>query len=264
VSRVAGYGSIAISPDGRYYLLAAQGFDVPSPYRLRWLLPAILGPEPEAWRALTRCSYIVLPFAAWLYFVDLPWRERLFATALLCALPALRISWRLPVLTDLAAFVLALSVAASAKAGAWPVCAALSLILGAIRETGPVFAACWAWHPLPLLGLAFAGWWKRAANSNLAPWLAHPVREAWLVRRAVGFDASYVLPLGASLAGLYDCSVPSIAGTFLAAAQLFAAQDTARLLVWAGPALVAHAAQVIPLPWALCAVLLTACQKTPK
>lgn len=242
---------IQLSPDGLWYLRMAAGHHVPRPYSRRWLLPRLLGPHPERWRALTLASFAILPIVAAEYFSarGLAGWSLFFATALLCALPGLRLPLRLPVLLDAPSFALALLVAWSASAWPWWLMAPLSLVLGATRETAPVFAALWAWSPWPLLGLAAAGWWRPSAPPDEArePWLVHPVQEAWKMRLALGLDGGlYLRPWGGALAGLIAPSWQTLATVVVAHGQLFVAVDTVRLAVWAAPVLVLGAAQVVP------------------
>lgn len=241
---------VKLLPDSIHYLRAAEGLRVPVPYNRRWLLPRILGPHPGRWYALTCASLAALPFVAALYFFTrgLDGTRIAFATALICALPGLRLAARFPVLIDAPSFTGALLVASLASVAPWWVTLPLSLVIGATRETAPVFAALWSWSPLPLAGLLAVGWLRPAAvPSPDEPWLSHPYREAWRERVRIRFDRLvYVAPWGAALAGL---CVPTwqMAVTVLAAhAQLFAAVDTLRLTVWAGPVLVLGAAQLLP------------------
>jgi hypothetical protein len=253
---------VPLSPDGAFYLAAGRGELVPHPYRLRWLLPRVLGAHVARWVWLTRVSYAALAIAAAFYFAGMGLRggELAFAAALLCALPGLRLAWRLPVLIDAPSFTLALIVAGVTRreplAGA-----VLSLVLGSVRETGPVFAACWAWHPAPLVGLLAVGFWRpRAMLTDDAPdWLRHPVRAALALRLALGLDGClYVRPWGAALLGLVHPTTQTLVTLSLAYAQLFMAQDTMRLVVWAAPPLVLGATQFIHWPWLPLALLATA------
>lgn len=252
-----------LSPDGHHYIRAAAGHSVPAPYSKRWLLPRLLGPRPERWRLLTFASFAALSPAAAGFFHTrgLAGWPLAFATALLCALPGLRLPLRLPVLLDAPSFTGAMAVAWSAGAGPWWLTAALSLVLGATRESAPVFAALWAWSPWPLVGLATAGWWRPSAppDAEREPWLAHPWREAWKLRRQIGLDGTlYVRPWGAALAGLVAPSWQVALTVAVAHGQLLQAMDTLRLAVWAAPVLVVGAAQVIPpAMWPL-AILVTA------
>lgn len=260
---------IPLSPDGRAYLRAAMGQPVPRPYSRRWLLPFLLGPHPARWALATYASLALTPFAAWAYFaaMGLDGARLVFAVALLCALPGVwRCSLRFPVLIDAPSFALSLLLATNARhcmAGqaSWLVLVPFLLAGGAMRETIPVFAALWAWSPLPLVGLLAVGWWRKAAPPD-APWLEHPIREALKLRRDIGLDGTlYLRPFGAALAGLVHPTAQTIATVAVAHLQLAAAQDTIRLTVWCAPVLVLHAAQVVPLELAPLAVLWTVMQE---
>lgn len=241
-----------LSPDEYYYYTAAAGQAVPVPYSRRWLLPRLIGPHPRRWRAVTLASFAALPLVATGYFRSrgLDGWALVFATALLCSLPGLRLPLKLSILVDAPSFVGALAVAWSTTEGPWWLTVGLSLLVGATRETGPVFAALWAWSPWPLVGLAAVGWWCSSVGPpkpDEEPWLVHPYREAWQLRWQIGLDGSlYLRPWGAALAGLAAPSWQCLATVAVAHAQLFAAVDTVRLAVWAGPVLVLGAARVIP------------------
>jgi hypothetical protein len=167
------------------------------------------------------------------------------------------------VLLDAPSFALALAVAALAASGHPGAAAALALPLGATREAGPLFAAVWAWHPAPLVGLLAAGWWLPAGAPPVdAPWLTRPLRYCAALRWHIGLDASlYLRPWGAALAGLVAPSWQTGAALLLAHAQCLVATDTIRLAVWAAPVLVAGAARALPPGWWALALLVTAVQR---
>lgn len=252
---------LLLPPDSIHYLRAAEGMVVPHPYRIRWLLPRVLGPHPERWQSLTIASLVALPPVAGWYFHarGLTGWAVAFAVAMLCSLPALRLFAILPVLTDAFSFTGTLLVATCATQAPWWVTVPLTLILGATRESAPVFAALWAWSPLPLVGLVAVGWWRPAAPpSPDEPWLAHPFREAWRHRVYLGPDrGSYVAPWGAALAGLAAPSWQMAANVLVAHAQLLVAVDTLRLAVWCAPVVVLGAAQAIPPAWWPVAIVVT-------
>lgn len=255
--------SIVISPDGAYYLRMAMGKSMPSPYHRRWLLPYILGPNPAAWFACTWASLALTPIAAWIYFgtMGLDDHARIFAAALLIVLPGVwRCSYRFPVLTDAPSFMLALTCAWLARSGHVAASVALSCMLGGMRESGPVFVASWAWNPWPLVGMLGARWAGPCASPDV-PWLAHPFREAWALRRRIGLDASlYLRPWGAALIGLVAPTWQTVTTIIVAHAQLFMAQDCIRLVAWCAPVMVASAAPHIPQTWWALALIATAIQ----
>lgn len=256
---------VPLSPDGVYYLRAVTG-PVPRPYAFRWALPWAIGEDPKQWRNFTRLYLALTPAVAWSYFgtMGLAGWTRAFAVTLLCVLPGVwRTASRYPVLTDAPAFALTLATAHLVRDGHPWLAGLLALLLGATRESGPIFAALWAWHPLPLVGLLAAGWWRKHAEPDAAH-LLHPIRSALALRHAVGFDwRFYVKPWGAALAGLAVAPSWQLAATLVVAhAQLFTALDTVRLAVWAAPVLVVAAVQVIPLPLAVLAVIGTLALQT--
>lgn len=259
--------AVPITPDGHYYLAAARGEPVPRPYAYRWLLPMLLGPDPWRW---TLCSYLSLAALgpiAYGYFgaLGLEGWPRAWAVLVLLLLQGVtRTSLRYPVLLDAPSFALALATAGAARVGggALPLAVLLALAGGATKEAAPVFAALWAWSPVPLVGLAAAGWWARHVDPDVAApegyrvppveplpaWLVHPVREALALRRRIGMDgALYVRPWGAAIAGLAAPTWQLGLTLAVAHAQLLQAQDTLRLTAWAAPVLVAQAAVALRL-----------------
>lgn len=257
-----------LSPDGWYYLEAARGRLVPKPYSRRWILPAVLGPNERAWKWCTALSLAFTPIVAFQFFriaggLDLS--AAVFAAVLLSALPGVwRCSWRFPVLVDAPSFLACLVLAIFAKALPWWASFPIALLGGGIRETVPIFAALWAWSPVPLVGLLSVAWFRPSAPiAEGAPeWLTHPVRSAWKLRAVIGLDASlYLRPLGAALAGLAAPSLQTGLTVAAAFAQLFAAQDAIRLTVWCAPVLVMGAAKLIPAAWWPLAILVTVFQR---
>lgn len=251
---------MTISPDGHYYLLAARGIAVPVPYQRRWALPALLGPHVRRWALLTYASLALTPAAAWCY-LQAHTSAPLVGAALLSALPGVwRCSLRFPVLTDAPAFALSLVVAALCSTPAWPLAIPLALLLGGTRESAPLFAALWAWSPVPLVGLLAVGWTHRSAPAA-EPWLTRPIATALELRRRMGPDGMlYVAPWGAALLGFAGLDWRGWLTVAVAYAQLLTAQDTIRLYTWAAPVVVAAAAEQVPLAWLPVALAVTALQ----
>lgn len=252
-----------LSPDSIIYLRAADGQSVQSPFHRRWLVPAIVGSLGrkfgletgiKSWLALTYLSLGLTSSLAFAYFGEighLSSYQRLYAATLLALLPGVwRCSLRFPVLLDAFSFALALLTAAVAVHHPW-FAIPLALVLGATRETGPIFAALWSWSPWPLLGLLAVGWWKKAGPAVAGEESLWKVfLKTWHERRMIGADASlYLVPFGAALAGLFEPSW-QLALTIVAAfGQLLVATDTIRLTIWCAPVLVLQAAHVTPLMW---------------
>lgn len=222
-----------LSPDGQYYL--RHPLPLPTPYRLRWLWPTILGPRPLAWGFVSAFSIAAAcllfePRAAWLFV----W------------LPMVALNVRLPVLVDAPAFALALGSAWAAQRGSWALSVALGLAAGASKESAPIFAAAWSLSPWPLVGLLAAGWWRKAAPPD-QPWLERPWRSARrdpLDWRRLLLPWGAVLPLAWAGAAWDRATLAAGLSLALGYAQLLRSMDDARLYQWAFPAVAVLACRV--------------------
>lgn len=218
-----------LSPDGYRYL--AQ--NPPRPFVWRWLLPAVTRRNPRRFAYLTRAHLVALPFVAAWWASD--WRLAVFVFG--CA-GVVSIGWRLPVLVDVPAQVWALIAATACERGWWPLAIAAALIAGAISERAPIFAALWAWSPIPLLGIIAAGWWRKPGPDVLDErnaWiLAHPFRAAWDSHRQEE-PWAWVLPWGAGLLAFGAPTWQLAATCAVAYAMCAIATDTVRLYQWAWP-----------------------------
>jgi hypothetical protein len=178
---------------------------------------------------------------------DLGWERAAAAAVLLLALPGV---WGpqvvRPVGVDLPAMAVAIMAVACFEHGLWPVAVLLILVAASIKETAPVFAAVWAWHPIMLIGLIVPAvvWFVRkpqidqvTAQPLLRRVYEHPVITAMEAHRGRWRDAwLMVAPWGATLAALYRPSWQTLLILVLAYAQLLVATDTVRLLhTAAGP-----------------------------
>lgn len=262
-----------IGPDAARYLHLANAVKVPRPFCWRWALPKACGNNPARWWAVWLASWPVLAVGmlSLARQSQLGWAAAFAAAALMAGLPGtLGPSVTIPVGVDLPATALAVCAAAGfAEGSVWSLAASLVLICtaAAIKESTPVWAALWAWSPLPLVALAVpaarAAWvrWRRleghdplgAEFQHIAD---HPVRSALDAHRARARDAwQHLLPWGVCLAALWapDWRLAAVLGA--AHLQLLVATDTVRLVHHAaGPAMAIAAARNIPTAWLLLAV----------
>lgn len=241
----------------------AQGRRVARPFHLRWLVPLLAGVDGWVW--ISRIS-VALCVVGSVWFAG--WAGLLIVG---CA-GIVRFNLANPVLVDAPAFALAVMAAATVHNDPY-LAVFLVLLAGACKETGPAFAAVWAWHPLLLVGLAvpLARMFVKAGSDPFADGrsrqygtfrddplislaLSDPLRAVWTVRRRLPFW-SYVLPWGALLCGLAAPSWQLAAGLTLAYAQLAVATDTVRLYQWAAPSLMVAFAAAVPTGWLLPLVL---------
>lgn len=255
-----------MGPDASRYLLAGQGVPVARPFNLRFLLPLICRAVPRRWWIVWYASWPVAAAGmAWWGF------EAGFDAARWVAFPVLCLSlagvWGphvvRPVGVDLPGLAVAVVAVAALEAGWWPLAIVLILIAASIKESMPVWAALWAWHPILLVGLVVPLIVSLIRRPALDPVTAqpvlkaihdHPVRTAFEHHAGKWRDPRMVAQWGACLAAFYEPSVRVAAVTVVAYLQLFVATDTYRLVhTAAGPALAFAAVQVLPVPWLLLA-----------
>lgn len=250
---------VAISPDGRRYLAAGAGKAVALPFALRWLLPKVCGASITRWRLCTLCHLALLPplVAIWLS----PWIAqpglRVVGGLLICGLPGVwRIHIRWPVLIDGAAMAWSLGAAILLERGFWPAGVAAALIAGCIKETAPVFAACYAWNPVALVGLAAPLLRRLTATVGEDLFgqqrlLADPFLASRLYHAGKWFDPlAIATPWGVGLLAVLTTDrriVPILVVTLvLAYAQVLVATDTSRLYQWAAPPVILGTVSVVP------------------
>jgi hypothetical protein len=255
-------GELRLGPDSARYMLAAQGHGVARPFNLRVLLPAVCGDDPRMWWGVWLLSWPVAAagMAWWAFESGLVWQQMLAAPILLLALAGV---WAphvcRPVSVDLPAMAVSIVAVAALEAGWWPLAVVLAVIAGSIKESSPVWAALWAWHPILLVGLVVPlviGVWRRPTLDEVTqmPVLRrvhdHPVRSAWEHHAGKWRDPRMVAQWGGCLAAFYSPSLRVAVVTAVAHAQLIVATDTYRLIhTAAGPFLAVAAVQVIPVPW---------------
>lgn len=248
----------SVSPDGRHYLAMGKGERVPSPYHRRWLLPELLGDSRVSWNVWGCVATILSAVLTALYVGQNSFERAVMAELLFLGLPGIwRLNVRLPVLVDSTAYCVCLIVALLFQIHggvAISLAALLVVILGScVKETVPLFASALSLHLGPLAGLVCVYKAHQRAR-DLRPeesYLRHPVREARKVHDF--FDLrSKLLPWGVLIllfplgVGLDRATLCAVITLVLAYAQLFFAQDNARLYQWAAPAVIAVALQHPP------------------
>jgi hypothetical protein len=147
---------LRLGPDSARYMLAGGGHAVARPFNLRWFLPTVCRNSAPRWWLAWGLSW---PIAAagmvwWGFESGLVWQQYLAAPVLVLALAGV---WApsvcRPVSVDLPAMAVSIVAVAALQAGWWPLALGLILVAASIKETSPVFAALWAWHPILLVGL---------------------------------------------------------------------------------------------------------------
>lgn len=215
-----------LSPDGRFYL------ERPSlrPYSMRygfvWVASRL------RWEWLSKGAVLFTSLILWASHGIVP-------AVLWLGLSSTRVNTLFPILTDQVG-LLCLTLAITLP-GPWGIL--FGLLGGLVNEKVPVFASIIIWNPLPLIGLGVPLYFWWTGNPPLASdplWLRDPRGEA----RKVPWDAQTLLfPWGVAVLGLLTTPISCV---LLAYAQLFTAQDRARLYQWIGPIVVVQAAGMLP------------------
>lgn len=245
---------LIITNDGEHYLRLGITGTACAPYQRRWLLPALLKGNIRAWTLTTQISLILTGalvgvYAGW----DLT--TSLVATALFCSLCAV---WSqnasMRVLTDSPMLALALLSALTSLKGYTELAVLLALIAGAVKEPGPILAACFARDPALLVGLLSVNWFfcKTTPPAN-EPWLAESIKWARGARDPWDFEKLFLSWGALSILfalGLENAPLGLVLGAgaalLVSHAQLLVAIDTARLTQLAAPAVIATALYA---PW---------------
>jgi hypothetical protein len=234
---------VQLSPDGLRYLRARP----PRPFVWRWFLPTVTGRDADAWRIVSWVSLGLLGPAVWAWSGD--WRTMLFLPGLA---GVLHVNVRFPVLTDPLAMLCAVTSATMVGRGWWAPAVLLALVAGATNERAPVFAALFAWHPVPLLGLVAVGWALKPGpdpcGGPAADALVRPLQTAWAAHRALPLWV-WVLPWGAGVAAVAAPSWQLAATAAVAYAMCVVATDTVRLYQWSWPVAAVCALEAIPAEW---------------
>lgn len=256
---------IRLGPDSARYMIAGQGVPVARPFNLRWLLPTLCRNSAKRWWLAWALSWPIAAagMAWWGFETGLVWQQFIAAPVLVLSLAGV---WApsvcRPVSVDLPAMAVSIVAVAALQAGWWPLALVLILAAASIKESAPVFAAVWAWHPILLVGLlvpvvvslvrkpSMDEITGGAMNGVLKHVHDHPIRASWEHHVGKWRDPRMVVQWGACLAAFVEPSLRVVAVTAVAYAQLIVATDTYRLVhTAAGPLLALVAVQVIPLPW---------------
>jgi hypothetical protein len=268
---------VHIGPDAARYLAAADGVPVSRPFFLRWSLPWVCGSEVRAWWWCWGASWVVLAGSMiwWRLEAGDGWRVAFAACVLLLALPGiLGPSAVIPVGVDLPATALTVLAVALLEAGdPTQVVGAVfvAMLAGTVKETAPIFAALFAWHPVLLVGLVAVGvrWVYASRRGRIGPdplgakfqqIADHPVRASFEAHAGQWRNAWIMAaPWGVCLAALYRPSLQVVVALVAAYALVVVATDTVRLYQHAaGPVLAVAAANNLPTEWLLFACVVHA------
>lgn len=250
-----------ITPDGVRYL---DRVNLPSPFHLRWLIPWLCRDESTRWTAAAWFGFAGLVFGTWALAGG--WAG-IAAAALVAVLPSVRFGLTHRVLVDLPALGLA-TLSAAAMVHGWTAAALVLVVLaGLSKESAPIFAALFAWHPVLLLGMvapmmvdALRVRGEDRLGEHHAWILAHPVQASRQYHPGwwSSFDPRLVFPWGACVVALAAPSWQLAAVLIVAYAQVLVATDTVRLYQWAAPVVALAAVSAVPWQWWPVLIVVTA------
>jgi hypothetical protein len=234
------YGCI-LTPDGVAYLRAAAGEPVSGPFRWRLAARFMGALPPQAWDLVSQGALLVAGCLVYALSERAGANPHL-ALALWLGLPWTRSLVRCPYLLDQVGMAAALGAALAP----WPYQIPLALVAGSCSERAPVFAAAFAWSPVPLVGLIVPG--LAAVLTRRGPTMAEHPTDPWGTARTL-LQATptwrLVAPWGACLAAAGACTVQVGAALALGYAQCLVATDRVRLYQWASPVVCVAAAGVL-------------------
>ncbi len=227
------------------------------PFHYRWLLPAVCGQKLQRWKSVQIVSLGALGGLLWVY------TGKWWACLLILGCSGVLFNLKWPVLVDLPAMALALGAAVAWRSGLWWLAIILALIVGAVKETSPVFAAVWAWNPVLLVGLVspFVRHFRRSGTDTVpvgtpaALAISEPFSQSWQHHKDLAVW-TWVLPWGVLLAALANPSPQLGVCLALAYAQCIVATDTVRLYQWALPVVALCAVPMLAGPWLAVALVL--------
>jgi hypothetical protein len=213
-----------LCPDGQRY---TSGIPQPHPFHRRWC-----GWPRNLLMGVSLVSLVALGtlMGSW-------WRALVFVT-----LPGAWLCATRPTTVDCPTMLL--SLVSAMLFPTHPYAAVfVSCVSGFIHERGPVFAAIYAWHPLPLIGLVCIGWWRKPAppdqdmrvgRGTVHAIFNHRVDHDWLDWKQT-FWAMRGLPF---LAAAFGVSTSAWVALGLTWTTRLICTDLGRMVLWAGPVMI--------------------------
>lgn len=253
---------VSFAPDMITYSNMSKGRPAPDPFRLRWLLPALMPEGTQKGWKLIGLFGLLASFPALYLFAESAGASGLWAVMLWGSLPVIDVLWRMRGIVDHVSWPVAL-VAAAALLNGWTTIGILLVVIsGMLDPRLPVFVAAWTLNPLGLLGLIPAVI-AHALLKKGQPYI-HPeiINHPWQsAKRENGHllrdPKTVLLPWGACLFGILNLSGALLASLLIAYGQMICAIDRVRLYMWAAPVLIVATLGIVPEVWLPLAVIVT-------
>jgi hypothetical protein len=246
---------ITLAPDSVHYLKLAQRERVPMPFCFRWFWPRVMGrrwgADVGAWAFVTTLAMILLGAAAGHRYGPL-------GAALLCFSPFVRFNVSRPALVDVLPFA-STCAAAWLLPSEWYWLIGAGMLVGAMRESAPIWLAAYTGSPWPLLGLLVLPYGltlRRPVDPDEdSPFLSsYRAVQYFKVGKVLRWQTQ-LAPWGAFLATIPYLSPMQWGWIVLGYAPQTIATDTARIFYWAAP-IVLPTLLALPLPTEAWAALL--------
>lgn len=241
------YGWIVTS-DGQAYIEIANGKPGLAPFRWR-LVARLLGRSPRLWVGISWTALVASTALVGVY-ADQHGLPGWAAAALFVSLPYFRGLVRIPIVTD----HLGMFFALAAGVAPWWAAIPLGVLAGCCNEKAPIFAAIFAWSPLPLVGLVVP-----ATMVLLTRGGPKSLHNSWKLMRELHNKAQphiYILPWGVCLLGVLTPTYQLLLAIVFGYAQMLVATDRSRLYQMGAPVVILATLAVLP-AWALLPAILT-------
>lgn len=243
--------TLPVTPDGVFYIRAAQGKSVPIPYALRTIVPVVaarLGGDGDGfWKWAHGIGMALLAICTAIY------AESVFAIPLVLLGPAMWFYWKRKVLTDIPAMGLMMAGVVTMQWAPWV--GSVLIVLGTLfNEKVPIFSALLLWSPLPLMALVIPAIlylmhredkWEMPEQfgQDLIDTMGFvlkgpPWKVGWQTHKdTLGDPTKWLLPLGGLLFAFFAPTQAGMLALLVALGMAFLATDSVRMYTWATPAL---------------------------
>ena len=248
-------------PDAVTYMHMSKGGAAPNPFRLRWLVPKLIGDRQKLWGALYPLALVMTcPLLCW--FAELNGVNGLWTVALWCALPLWDLLSKWGGVVDPFSWCVALGAACLSLAGYTVAAFLAAIVAGMVAPKAVVFAALWSQDPWILVGLIPVA--IRELTAKRGEPLVHPdvINHPWLMSMQKNGPhlhdmKNLLLPWGACLIGFMAVPLFHVVTLTVAYAQMFRAIDISRLYMWAAPVVIVATIAHVPEAYMPVAVIVT-------
>jgi len=248
-------------PDAITYMHMSKGGMALNPFRLRWLIPKLIGDHERTWLIAYPVALILTcPLMCW--FAELNGINGLWAVAIWCALPLWDLLSKWAGVVDPFAWCFALGAASLSLAGYTVAALITAIVAGMVAPKAVIFSALWSRNPLILVGLIPVIIRELTAKRGEPLVHADVINHPWIAAMKHNgphlHDMKNLLfPWGACLVGFMTIPLFHAITITVAYSQMFRAIDVSRLYMWAAPVVIVATVANVPEAYMPVAVLAT-------